>query len=373
MTDDSRKREFREEFRKEFRKDIRGRGASSNISNRFDALKYKAEPQDFDNYLDEEKPRLKTEVLKDTARTIIATNNSPDVGFKYSLNVYRGCEHGCAYCYARPTHEYLGLSAGLDFESKIFVKEEAPQMLERELMKKSWEPEPIFMSGVTDCYQPLERKLELTRACLKVLARFKNPGGIITKNALVTRDIDILKEMAEWNGIVVYLSITSLDNDLISVLEPRTSRPAARLDAIEQLRKAGIPVGVNVAPVILGLTDHELPAILKAAADAGAQSAGFTPVRLPLSVLPLFEEWLEVHRPLRKDKVMNAIKDIRGGKMNDANFGSRMRGEGPRAEQLRQMFKLSVKKYGLNGMNLELSTEHFQRPGDQLTFNLGDW
>ncbi|HEX7674470.1 MAG TPA: PA0069 family radical SAM protein [Bdellovibrio sp.] len=357
---------------REFRKDIRGRGASSNIPNRFDSLQYEAEPQDFDNYLIDEdgKPRLQTQIIKDSSRTVLTKNDSPDIGFTYSVNPYRGCEHGCIYCYARPTHEYLGMSAGLDFESKIMVKYDAPQLLEEALMKKSWQPEVIVMSGVTDCYQPLERRMQLTRGCLQVLAKFKNPGYIITKNALVTRDIDVLQEMAAYQGIGVMISITSLDNDLIEVLEPRTSRPAARLKAIEELTKAGIPVGVNVAPTILGLTDHEMPAILKAASEAGATSAGYTVMRLPLSVAPLFEEWLEVHRPLRRDKVINAVKDIRGGKMNDANFGSRMRGEGPRAEQLKQVFDIYTRKYGLNLKDFRVSADSFKRPTNQLSFDI---
>lgn len=359
---------------REFRKDIRGRGASSNTPNRFDSLQFEAEPQDFDNYLIDEdgKPRLQTQVLKDSSRTVLTKNDSPDIGFTYSVNPYRGCEHGCIYCYARPTHEYLGLSAGLDFESKIFVKEDAPELLEQALMKKSWNPEVIVMSGVTDCYQPLERKMQLTRRCLQVLAKFKNPGAIITKNALVTRDIDILKEMAAYDGIMVVVSITSLDDELIQVLEPRTSRPMARLKAIEELAKAGIPVSVNVAPVILGLTDHEMPAILKAASEAGAISAGYTPMRLPHAVAPLFEEWLEVHRPLRKSKVITAVKDIRGGKLNDPNFGSRMRGEGPRAEQLANVFAVYSRKYGLNKRDFRLSADHFKRPTDQMIFDFGE-
>ncbi|RYZ78787.1 MAG: PA0069 family radical SAM protein, partial [Proteobacteria bacterium] len=281
----------------------------------------------------------------------------------------RGCEHGCAYCYARPTHEYLGYSAGLDFESKIFVKEKAPELLANALMKKSWQCEPIAMSGVTDCYQPLERVKQITRGCLEVLNKFKNPVYLITKNHLVLRDLDLLKEMASWNGAMVFLSITSLDPDLIRVLEPRTSHPVSRLKAIEELAKAGVHVGVNVAPVIPGLTDHEMPAILKAAADAGAVSAGYTPVRLPLAVSPLFEEWLEVHRPLKKEKVLGLIRDVRGGKLNDANFGSRMRGEGAVADSLNQMFRLYTRKFGLNEKKISLSCEHFHRPGDQLIFD----
>jgi DNA repair photolyase len=259
------------------------------------------------------------------------------------------------------------MSPGLDFESKIFVKEEAPALLREALMKKSWEPEVIFMSGITDCYQPLERKMRLTRGCLEVLAEFKNPVGMITKNALITRDVDILQDMAKWDGVKTYISVTSLNPDLAQRLEPRTSHPQARLKAIETLAKAGVPVGVNVAPCIPGLTDHEMPQILKAAADAGATSAGFTPLRLPSTVLPIFTEWLEVHDPLKKDKVLGAVRDIRGGKLNDPNFGSRMRGEGPRAEAMGQMFKLYSRKYGLNLKNLNLSTAHFRRPTNQLS------
>ncbi|MEK2644355.1 PA0069 family radical SAM protein [Bdellovibrio sp. BCCA] len=356
---------------REFRKDIRGRGASSNVTNRYDSLKYEATEEEFDNYIDaDEKPLLKTEVLKDSSRTIITENKSPDVGFRFSVNAYRGCEHGCAYCYARPTHEYLGYSPGLDFESKIFVKEEAPKLLREALMKKSWQPEVINMSGITDCYQPLERQKELTRGCLQVLLEFKNPVSMITKNALILRDLDIFKEMAKYDGILIFLSVTSLDADLARTLEPRTSHPMARLKAIETLAKEGIPVGVNVAPCIPGLTDHEMPMILKAASEAGASFAGYVPLRLPSSVLPIFDEWLEVHRPLKKQKVLNSVRDIRGGKLNDPNFGSRMRGEGARADQMAQMFALYTRKYNLNVKEFELSAAHFQRPGDQLQFKL---
>ena len=352
---------------REFRKDIRGRGASSNVTNRYDSLTYEATEEDFDNY-QEDKTSLKTEVLKDTSRTIITENKSPDIGFNYSVNPYRGCEHGCAYCYARPTHEYLGFSPGLDFESKIVIKEHAPELLREALMKRSWKPQVIHISGVTDCYQPLERKLELTRGCLKVLAEFRNPVSMITKNALITRDIDIFKDLAAIGGVMLMISVTSLNAELIRKLEPRTSHPLARLKAIEALANAGIPVGVNVAPCIPGLTDHEMPMILKAAKDAGATMAGYTALRLPSSVLPIFEEWLEVHQPLRKEKVLNSVRDIRGGKLNSAEFGSRMRGEGPRADQMAQLFKLYTRKYELNMKDFNLSTAHFQRPGDQMTF-----
>jgi DNA repair photolyase len=360
---------------KEFRKNIQGRGASSNKTNRFDSLQYEATPEDFDNYQDDDKPLLRTEVLKDTSRTILTENKSPDIGFRFSVNAYRGCEHGCAYCYARPTHEYLGLSAGLDFESKIYVKENAPELLRAALMKKSWEPEAIAMSGVTDCYQPLERKMELTRRCLQVLLEFRNPTWLITKNQLILRDLDILKEMASYKGVAVMLSVTTLDTELARHLEPRTSHPLSRLKAVEALAKAGVPVGVNVAPVIPGLTDHEMPAILKAASEAGAVFAGYTPVRLPLSVAPIFEEWLEVHRPLNKEKVLSRIRDMRGGKLNDPSFGSRMHGQGVFAESLEKMFDLYCRKHGLNLQRIQITAEHFRRPekpSDQLSFSFDE-
>lgn len=352
----------------EFRKNIKGRGASSQLANRFEKNHVEMEPQDWDNYQEEEKPLLRTEFLKDTSKTILTENKSPDIGFRFSVNAYRGCEHGCAYCYARPTHEYLGFSPGLDFESKIMVKENAPELLREKLMSRSYQPEPIFMSGVTDCYQPIERKMQITRRCLEVLLQFKNPVGIITKNHLVTRDADLLAQFAQFQGSLVFISVTTLDAELCRDLEPRTSRPQARLEAIRILHEAGVPVGVNVAPLIPGLTDHELPAILKAAAEAGAQFAGYTPIRLPLAVTPLFSEWLEVHRPEKKEKVLGLIRDLRGGKLNDSEFGSRMRGEGPVAQNLAQMFRIYTQKFGLNQNETRLSVEHFCRPGDQMSF-----
>src|SRR5439155_16898176 len=234
-----------------------------------------------------------TQFFRDSSRSIIARNDSPDVGFEASINPYRGCEHGCAYCYARPTHEYLGFSAGLDFESKIMVKEDAPELLEAELSSPKWKPQVVVMSGVTDPYQPVEQKLKLTRRCLEVLARFRNPVAIITKNHLVTRDADISRELAANDAAAVNVSVTSLDPKLHRVLEPRTSAPQSRLDAIAHLHAEDIPVSVMVSPVIPGLTDHEVPAILKACAEAGAQFAGYTVIRLPWAVAPLFERWLE--------------------------------------------------------------------------------
>jgi DNA repair photolyase len=347
--------------------DHRGRGAQSNETGRFHRNKTESDFSDYGFLEEDETSLLRTEFLKDSSRTIITENKSPDIPFRYSLNAYRGCEHGCAYCYARPTHEYLGLSAGLDFESRIFVKESAPELLREKLMSKSWVPDSITMSGVTDCYQPAERKFELTRRCLQVFAEFLNPVAMITKNQLILRDIDLLQELAKYDCAVVFISVTTLDTDLARTLEPRTSSPAARLRTIEALARAGVPVGVNIAPVIPGLTDHEMPLILKAASEAGAKSAGYTPLRLPLSVNPIFQEWLEANRPERKERVLSAIRSIRGGELNSSEFGSRMRGSGAQAENMRTMFHLFKRKYRLDQSKFKLSTEHFRRPGDQLS------
>lgn len=352
---------------KDFRQNIKGRGASSDPANRFDQNHTVLEPYDGEEFAEDEKPLLRTQFFKDASRTILSENKSPDIGFRYSLNCYKGCEHGCAYCYARPTHEYLGMSAGLDFESKIFVKMDAARLLREKFMSRSWVGEQIMMSGNTDCYQPIERRLQLTRSCLEVMAEFGNPVSMITKNALVTRDLDILAPMAVKKTVLVFISVTTLDDELCAVLEPRTSRPAARLRAIRELSQAGVPVGVNVAPCIPGLTDHEMPAILRAAREAGATMAGYTALRLPLTVAPIFEQWLEVHRPLRKDKVLTNIRDMRGGKLNSAEFGDRMRGQGAIAANMKQMFKIYTRKEGLNAVRVELTSEHFHRPGDQLT------
>src|SRR6478672_7458156 len=289
---------------------IRGRGASWSPGNRFEKLHVDLTDADL---VDgdpgaEERPRRPTQYFRDGTKSIITRNNSPDVGFETSLNPYRGCEHGCIYCYARPTHEYLGFSAGLDFESKIMVKTDAPRLLEEELSSPKWKPQFLMMSGVTDCYQPVERKLRITRACLEVLAKFRNPVGILTKNRLVTRDIDILSELARDRCAVVNLSVTTLDPKLQQILEPRTSAPAARLEAIGQLRAAGIPVGVMVAPVIPGINDHEIPKIVEACGKAGAQFAGHVLLRLPWAVRPLFEHWLDEYFPERKTKVLERLR-----------------------------------------------------------------
>src|SRR6201993_2471318 len=278
---------------------IRGRGASWSPANRFERLHVDLTDADVVDIGSETEntPRRPTQYFRDGTRTIITRNTSPDVGFETSLNPYRGCEHGCIYCYARPTHEYLGFSAGLDFESKIMVKTKAPELLRAELESPRWHPQTLVMSGVTDPYQPIERKLRITRGCLEVLAKFRNPVAIITKNHLVTRDVDLLCELAAHDAVAVNISVTSLDPKLQKVLEPRTSSPQARLDAIRQLRSAGIPTGVMVAPIIPGLTDHEVPKILEACAKAGAQFAAYTIVRLPWAVAPLFEHWLDEHFP----------------------------------------------------------------------------
>jgi DNA repair photolyase len=270
-------------------------------------------------------------------------------------------------CYARPTHEFLGLSAGLDFETKIFVKEDAPELLRAELASPKWVPQTVSISGVTDPYQPIERKLEITRGCLQVLANFRNPVGIITKNRLVTRDSDLLSALAEFSCAAVNISVTSLDEKLQRVLEPRTSPPKARLEAVHQLREAGIPVGVMVAPIIPGLTDHEMPAILAACAQAGAQFAGYTIMRLPFAVAPLFERWLDEHYPERKEKVLSRIRSVRGGdRLSDPRWGTRIKGEGIFAEQIAALFQMSCRKVGI-GPRPELATEHFRRPREQLT------
>ena len=346
---------------------VRGRGASWSPANRFEKLHVDLtdiDCVDVDPAI-EKQPRRPTQYFRDGTKSIITRNTSPDVGFETSLNPYRGCEHGCIYCYARPTHEYLGFSAGLDFESKIMVKMNAPELLRAELESKGWQPQTLVMSGVTDPYQPVEKKLQITRGCLEVLAKFKNPVAIITKNRLVTRDLDLLCELAKYNAVAVNLSVTSLDPNLQRVLEPRTSSPQARLDAIRQLRSAGIPTGVMVAPVIPGLTDHEIPRILDGCAKAGAQFAGYTVVRLPWAVAPLFEHWLEEHFPDRKEKVLGRIRHLRGNRLNNSLWHARMTGEGIFAEQIASLFKVGCGHAGI-GERPTLSTAAFHRTKEQL-------
>jgi DNA repair photolyase len=303
--------------------------------------------------------------LNDASRSVIATNQSPDVGFDASLNPYRGCEHGCIYCYARPTHETLGLSAGLDFETQIMVKEDAPRLLRRELTSPRWVPKTIAMSGVTDAYQPAERRLRVTRRCLEVLVEFRNPVAIITKNVLVARDRDLYSELAQFQAAGVFVSVTSLDPVLARKLEPRASKPALRLQAIRELTEAGVPVGVMVAPVIPGLTDHEIPSILEACAEAGAIAAGYQPVRLPLGVANLFETWLEQHFPDRKEKILRRIRSVHGGVYMNGTFGVRMSGQGQWADSIRSLFLMARGRAGLAKPFPKLSTAAFRRPGSQ--------
>jgi len=346
---------------------IRGRGASWSPANRFEELH--VDVNDFDvvdaDPDESERSRRETQFFRDGTKTIITHNNSPDVGFETSLNPYRGCEHGCIYCYARPTHEYLGFSAGLDFESKIMVKTNAPELLRMELESPRWEPQTLVMSGVTDPYQPVEKKLRITRGCLEVLAKFRNPVAIITKNRLVTRDIDLLRELAGYSAVAVNISVTSLDPKLQRVLEPRTSSPEARLDTIRQLRTTGIPAGVMVAPIIPGLTDHEVPKILEACGEAGAQFAGYTIVRLPWAVAPLFEHWLDEHFPDRKEKVLGRIRHLRGNRLNSSQWHRRMTGEGIFAEQIASLFEVGCRRAGI-GKRPKLSTAAFRRTREQL-------
>src|SRR6266536_4879193 len=346
---------------------VRGRGASWSPANRFEKLHVDA--NDFDvvdvDPDESERPQRKTQFFRDGTKTIITHNNSPDVGFEMSLNPYRGCEHGCIYCYARPTHEYLGFSAGLDFESKIMVKINAPELLRAELERPGWKPQVLVMSGVTDPYQPVEKNLRITRGCLEVLAKFRNPVAIITKNRLVTRDADILRELANYNAVAVNISVTSLDPKLQRDLEPRTSSPQARLDTIGQLHASGIPVGVMVAPVIPGLTDHEIPKILEACANAGAKFAGYTIVRLPWAVAPLFEHWLEEHFPARKEKVLGRIRHLRGDRLNNSQWHTRMTGEGIFSEQIASLFKVACHRVGI-GERPKLSCKSFQTSTTQL-------
>jgi len=342
---------------------LRGRGSATNPKNRFESVERVPEPPEDSG--DTSAPH--TQFYPDSSKSLIALNDSPDVGFDASINPYRGCEHGCVYCYARPTHEYLGFSAGLDFETKIMVKEDAPEILRKELARPSWKPQLVALSGNTDCYQPVEKQKQLTRRCLEVLLEFRNPVVIVTKNYLVTRDIDILCELAKFDCIGVTISLSTLDYKLAATMEPRASRPARRLEAIRQLAAAGVPVGYLQAPMIPGLTDAEAPAIGIAAARAGATFSGYVALRLPFAVKELFEQWLSQHYPDKKEKILHRLREIRGGKLNDPNFTSRMRGEGKFAEQMAALFQLARKKSGITERWPKLTTEHFRRPEkDQL-------
>ena len=337
-----------------------GRGALSNASSRFDDEKKIRTTDGWD--IDDELPPLRTTLTKDATRTILARNTSPDVPFDRSINPYRGCEHGCIYCFARPTHAYLGLSPGLDFETKILFKPEAAKLLAAELASPKYRCDVVAMGTNTDPYQPVERDLKITRSILQVLSEFNNPVGIVTKNHLITRDIDILADMARRNLAEVFLSVTTLDKDLARTMEPRASTPRRRLDAIRELSEAGVPVGVMTAPMIPGLNDHEMESILEAAAEAGATRAGFTVLRLPLEIEELFEEWLREHRPDRAERVLSLIRQIRGGALYQSGFGVRMKGEGPIAELLSARFGAAVKRLGLNRIRYRLDTLRFSVP-----------
>jgi DNA repair photolyase len=335
------------------------RGAAGNPPNRFETIRLERDA----DWNPDDDPLPRTLFLKDHSHTIVAYNDSPDVGFEASVNPYRGCEHGCSYCYARPFHEYLGFSSGLDFETKIMVKENAPKLLREELSSPGWQPKVVALSGATDCYQPVERRLKLTRGCLEVFAEFRNPVCIVTKNSLVTRDIDLLSELARYDAAAVFVSLTTLDTELRRVMEPRTSPPAARLAALEALAHAGISAGVLVAPVIPALTDSEIPALIEAAVQAGAKFAGHVTLRLPHAVAPLFEQWMAAHLPEKKDRVLHRLRAMRHGKLYDTEFGKRMRGEGIFAEQIDALFDVACRKHGISGAGPKLSTAAFRRPG----------
>ena len=337
-----------------------GRGALSNATSRYDDEKRVRTNDGWD--IEDELPPLRTTLTKDATRTIIARNSSPDVPFDRSINPYRGCEHGCIYCFARPTHAYLGLSPGLDFETRILFKPEAAELLTAELASPKYRCDVVAMGTNTDPYQPVERDLKITRQILRVLSDFNNPVGIVTKNHLITRDIDILGDMAKRNLAEVFLSVTTLDKDLARTMEPRASAPHRRLDAIRELAAAGIPVGVMTAPMIPGLNDHEMEAILEAAAAAGATRAGYTALRLPLEIKELFEEWLRANRPDRADRVLSLIRQIRGGELYKAEFGTRMKGEGPIAQLLSKRFAAAVKRLDLNRVRYRLDTMRFAVP-----------
>lgn len=349
---------------------VRGRGSHIDPPNRFERVHAEDdfEQVEHDGEFLESLEHAETEYLVDQSQSVVTENDSPDVGFRYSLNPYRGCSHGCSYCYARPSHEYLGLSAGLDFERKILVKHDAPELLRKFLTRPAWRGELIMFSGVTDCYQPAERQFRLTRRCLEVAHEAGQPMAIITKNALVLRDLDLLAPMAARGCVQVSLSVTTLDAKLARTMEPRTSSPEARLRAIRELSAAGIPTRVMVAPIVPGLTDREVPAILEAAAAAGARSAGFVMLRLPWTVAPVFREWLARSFPDRAEHIEQLIRSMRGGKLYDSRWGVRGRGTGPLAEQVEKMFHVFAKKHALDGPLPELTSEYFQRPstGGQL-------
>ncbi len=334
-----------------------GRGAASNPPNRYERLDV-----EWDEEFARDLRSQRTQVYRDTSRTILAENESPDVPFRFSLNPYRGCEHGCIYCYARPTHEYLGFSAGLDFEQRIFVKLDAPELLRAHFRSPKWSPEVVALSGNTDCYQPLEKHFELTRRCLEVFADFRNPVAVVTKSSLVLRDVDLLAELATQKLVRVAISITTLDGALARRLEPRAAQPERRLEAVAKLTSAGVPVVVMIAPVIPGLNDEEIPQILRAAREAGAVGASYVLLRLPRPVDDLFTAWLEEHFPERRQRVLGRIRQCREGRLYNAEFGKRKTGTGPYANHIRELFTLTARRLGLDRPLPELDTSVFRRP-----------
>jgi DNA repair photolyase len=347
----------------------KGRGALGNPAVRYDRYRNEAFDDGWGG-LDAELPPLRTTVARDTSRTVIARNDSPDIGFDRSINPYRGCEHGCIYCYARPSHAYLGLSPGQDFESRLLAKPDAAKLLASELRRPGYHCRPIAMGTNTDPYQPVERRLEITRSILEVLSEHHHPVTIVTKSALVLRDLDILGPMAERRLARVAISVTTLDRTLARRMEPRAATPSRRLEAIRLLNEAGVPCGVMTAPMIPGLNDAELEAILEAAAEAGAPSAAYILVRLPLEVAELFQKWLESHYPDRASRVLSLIRQCREGRVSDATFGQRMRGTGQYAELLKRRFQIACKRLGLNAPCDELDCHQFRLPpraGDQLS------
>ncbi|WP_343689590.1 PA0069 family radical SAM protein [Chitinophaga sp.] len=342
----------------------KGRGAQLNPKNKYLKNEYAQEhAEGIDEWWQADVP---TQVLEEHAKTLVNKVDSPDVGMWYSMNPYQGCEHGCIYCYARNAHQFWGMSAGLDFERKIVVKKNAPELLRKFLDNKSWVPKPISLSGNTDCYQPLERKMFLTRSLLQIAWEYKQPIGIITKNSLVLRDKYILQQMAQHNLVCVYVSITTADEELRQKMEPRTTTAAQRFKIVKELSELGIPVGVMTAPMIPGLNDHEMPQLLEMAAVNGAKFAGYTVVRLNDAVKVIFNDWLYKNFPDRADKVWHHIEGMHGGQVNDSNFGRRMRGEGNIADLIRQQFKVHTKRFGLNQEKFEFNTALFQRPQVQL-------
>lgn len=344
---------------------VRGRGADWNPQGRFAPVAL-----EWDNTEDEARER-RTEFIPVKARTILSRNQCSDLPFNYSMNPYQGCEHGCIYCYARPSHEYWGFSAGLDFESRILIKREAPKLLRKAFEAPSWRPEPVILSGNTDPYQPLEAKLHLTRQCLAVFLQYRNPVSIITKNYRIVKDVDLLAALAERNLVRVMISITSLRDDLIGVMEPRTARSARRLKAIEKLTAAGVPVGAMVAPIIPGLTDEEMPRILQAAADHGAITAGYTILRLPKTVKPLFEDWIEKTFPERANKVLRRVHSLRDKQQHGSmTFGEYMHGKGIWAELIAKLFKTKRRQLHLDRPIPRLATHHFQRAKEQHQLSL---